>query len=65
MYTYFVLFKQSGHITVKTDNIYGKTFEGKTFVDFTVFKPSVNIFPSFLHYLPELIFEKLKSMEVI
>ena len=36
----------------------------KTFVDFVVFKPSTNVFPSFLHYLPELIYERLKSMKV-
>ena len=32
------------------------------FVDSVVFKPSANVFPSFLHYLPKLISERLKSM---
>ena len=38
-----------------------KNLRGKTFTDFAVSKPSAKVFLSFLHYLPELISERLKS----
>ena len=49
---------------VPSNTIYDKTFEGETFTDFMVFKPSMKVFPCFLHYLPEIISERLKSMKV-